>query len=200
MTDRELRKDIAKLGLPADAEIQCDTWPYGADKDSDMDTRKMIQCILYARAPHNHLESNQYSFPLPISPVVDIEMGKIIRIDTLATGGKEDGLRHNTAPENAMAHCVENEYHPDLLRAEPRKDLKPLLVVQPEGPSFTVQDETLVSWQKWQLRVGFNWREGLTIHNVRYNERKLFYRLSMSEMTVPYGGEYYSKCNCESEH
>jgi primary-amine oxidase len=191
LTDIGVRQAIAKLGLPANVEIQCDTWPYGADKHSKLDTPKLIQCILYARAPHNHPESNQYSFPIPISPVVDIATGKIIRIDTLATGGKEDGLKHSTAPENAMAHCVENEYHPDLIKGELRKDLKPLLLVQPEGPSFMVQDETLVSWQKWQIRVGFNWREGMTIHNVRYDGRKLFYRLSMSEMTVPYGGKHY---------
>lgn len=189
LTSVEVRQEIAKLGLSANVDIQCDPWPYGADKYSDEDTPKLIQCILYARAPHNHLESNQYSFPIPISPVVDIVRGKIIRIETLATGGKEDGLKHNTAPKNAMAHCVENEYHPDLFKDEPRKDLKPLVLVQPDGPSFTVQDETLISWQKWQFRIGFNWREGLTIHNVRYEGRKLFYRLSMSEMTVPYGGK-----------
>lgn len=30
-------------------------------------------------------------------------------------------------------------------------------------------------------------REGLTIHNVTYDGRDLFYRLSLSEMFVPYG-------------
>lgn len=40
-----------------------------------------------------------------------------------------------------------------------------------------------------RFRVGFNYREGLTIHDVRYDGRPLFYRLSVSEMTVPYGGE-----------
>jgi primary-amine oxidase len=189
LTDPGVRQEIAKLGLPADVEVQCDTWPYGSDKDSTMDTKKMLQCVLYARAPHNHLESNMYSFPIPISPVVDIETMMIIRIDTAATGGNADGLKHNTAPKDAMAHCVENEYHPDILSVKPRTGLKPLIVVQPEGVSFSVQDETLVSWQKWQLRVGFNWREGLTIHNVRYDGRKLFYRLSISEMTVPYAGK-----------
>lgn len=111
-------------------------------------------------------------------------------MDTLATGGEEDGLNHNTAPPEApFAHCVENEYHPDLIKVPVRESLKPLRVVQPEGPSFTVTDDNLVQWQKWRFRVGFNYREGMTIHDVRYNGRKMFYRLSMSEMTVPYGGE-----------
>jgi hypothetical protein len=38
-----------------------------------------------------------------------------------------------------------------------RDGLKPLDVLQPEGPSFTVEGN-LVKWQKWQLRVSFNFR------------------------------------------
>lgn len=87
-----------------------------------------------------------------------------------------------------MAHCVENEYLPELQETL-RQDVKPLRIVQPDGPSFTVEDESFVKWQKWSFRVGFNYREGMTIHNVRYDGRPVFYRLSMSEMTVPYGGE-----------
>lgn len=47
-----------------------------------------------------------------------------------------------------------------------RGGLKPLNVVQPEGPSFTV-DGNHVSWQKWDFRVSFNYREGLVLHNLR---------------------------------
>ncbi len=46
-----------------------------------------------------------------------------------------------------------------------RTGLKPLNVVQPEGPSFTV-DGNMVSWQKWSMRVSFNYREGLVLHTV----------------------------------
>ena len=38
-------------------------------------------------------------------------------------------------------------------------------MVQPEGPSFTVHGNE-VSWQKWNFRVSFNYREGLVLHNV----------------------------------
>lgn len=189
LTDPDVRKRIAQLGLPADAQIQCDTWPYGADKLSTAAFPRLIQAILYARAPHNHPESNQYSFPIPISPVIDMDQRRIIRVDELPTGGTAADDAHETPAASRMAHCVENEYHPDLQREKLRQDLKPLLVIQPQGASFKVQDETAISWQKWKFRLAFNWREGMTIHNVRYDGRKLFYRLSMSEMTVPYGGK-----------
>lgn len=160
---------------------------YGADKFSNIDTHKMLQVLLYARAPHNHPDSNHYSYPLPISPVFDIFEDKVIRIDDLATGGTEDGLAYNTAGEYPMAHCAENEYYPDLQADPPRTDVKPLNVVQPEGPSFSVSDGNSISWQKWRFRIGFNYREGMTVHDVRYDGRPVFYRLSVSEMTVPYG-------------
>jgi primary-amine oxidase len=189
LTDVEVLREVKKFQLPEGVTIQCDTWPFGTDLSSKEDDHKLLQAVLYARAPHNHPESNQYSFPIPISPVYDPYLKKVIRIDPCATGGKEDGLKFHTAePEVALKHLVENEYHSDLQKGNLRKDVKPLLIVQPEGPSFSVNDETRVSWQKWTFRVGFNWREGMTIHDVRYEGRKLFYRLSMSEMTVPYGG------------
>lgn len=59
-------------------------------------------------------------------------------------------------------------------------------MVQPDGPSFQI-DGQKVSWEKWQFRVGFNYREGMTLHDVRYDGRSLFYRLSLGEMFVPYG-------------
>jgi hypothetical protein len=162
------------------------SYRYGADRDSNEDTPKYIQALCYARAPHNHPDSNQYAYPLPFSPRYNINTGQVVSIDPLATGGTEDGLAYHTTPTNgSMAHLSPNEYYPDL-QSSLRQDLKPLQVVQPEGPSFIVTDGNLVQWQKWSFRIGFNYREGTTIHNVRYAGRKLFYRLSVSEMTVPY--------------
>lgn len=39
------------------------------------------------------------------------------------------------------------------------------LLVQPEGPSWEV-DGNHVKWQQWDMRVGFNYREGLVLHQV----------------------------------
>jgi primary-amine oxidase len=64
--------------------------------------------------------------------------------------------------------------------------LKPLVITQPEGPSFTV-DGHHIDWQGWQLRVGFNAREGLTLHTLSFLDRPVVYRASFAEMVVPYG-------------
>jgi primary-amine oxidase len=48
-----------------------------------------------------------------------------------------------------------------------------------------------MSWQGWKFVIGFNAREGLTLHHVRYEdkgrERSILYRASLTEMVVPYG-------------
>lgn len=188
LNNSKVLEAIKQLKLPEDVIVACDPWMYGADRDSSEDTPKYIQGLLYARAPNNHPDSNQYAYPLPFSPRLDLFAGEVVSIDPIATGGKEDGLAYYTAPEAPMAHLKPNEYYPDLLEESPRTDLKPLHVSQPEGPSFTVSGNR-VYWQKWSFCVGFNYREGATIHDVRFDGRPLFYRLSVSEMTVPYGGK-----------
>jgi primary-amine oxidase len=118
---------------------------------------------------------------------MDTYKREIIRIDKLATGGKEDGLAYGTGAKDIVQHCTSGEYAPELLDIPMRSDLKPINVLQPEGPSFTVSDESLIEWQKWRFRVSFTPRECAVIHDVHYEGRSVLYRLSLSEMTVPYG-------------
>jgi Cu2+-containing amine oxidase len=48
-----------------------------------------------------------------------------------------------------------------------------------------------VHWSKWHIRIGFNAREGLVLHNVGYEDagrlRPVLHRASLAEMAVPYG-------------
>lgn len=136
------------------------------------------------RDPKNthEADSNHYALPLPISPVISTETMKVIRIDMLPTG------KDNTVSElKPWKVHPPNEYISEYQNL--RADLKPLQVVQPEGASFTVSEQgtsNVVEWQKWQFRVGFNQREGMVLYNVRYDGRNLFYRLSLSDMNIPY--------------
>lgn len=70
---------------------------------------------------------------------------------------------------------------------ECRKDLKPIVITQPDGPAWTVSDRNTVNWQKWTMQVGFNSREGLTLHGIMYENRPILHKFSMCEMVVPYG-------------
>lgn len=66
-----------------------------------------------------------------------------------------------------------------------RETLKPIEITQPEGPSFTVEGGHL-RWENWDLRIGFNEREGLTLHQIGFDGRPIVYRASIAEMVVPY--------------
>jgi hypothetical protein len=61
----------------------------------------------------------------------------------------------------------------------------------PREPTGKQQVEgNLVKWQKWEFRVGFNYREGLVLHQVGFEDqgrvRPVVHRLSLVEMSVPY--------------
>jgi primary-amine oxidase len=66
-----------------------------------------------------------------------------------------------------------------------RTTLRPIEIRQPEGPSFTVDGDE-VSWEGWRFRIGFDAREGLTLHQISLHGRPVIYRASVAEMVVPY--------------
>ncbi|MFT4305307.1 MAG: primary-amine oxidase [Microbacterium sp.] len=71
------------------------------------------------------------------------------------------------------------------LQGPPLAGLKPIVITQPEGASFVVEGEH-ISWGEWDLRIGFDAREGLVIRQLGFAGRPVMYRGSISEMVVPY--------------
>ena len=71
-----------------------------------------------------------------------------------------------------------------------RAPVKPLIVEQPDGASFTLRGHE-VRWQNWRFRYALHPREGLVLYTVRYEDqgrlRPILYRASVSEIFVPYG-------------
>lgn len=126
-----------------------------------------------------HMDDSQYSFPLDFCPIFDAEKQKIIHID----------IPDIRRPVNKAAP---NNYHPASIEKEGgyRKDITPINITQPSGVSFKVSGREL-NWQNWNFHVGFNYKEGIVLNNITYNDkgtvRPVFYRLSLAEMVVPYG-------------
>jgi primary-amine oxidase len=178
-THPKVLEEIAKLKLPPNAKVLNDPWAYGTDDAEER--RRLFQCYMYIVLTEDP-EANHYSLPAPFAPVFDAHTLELVRIDRLPLG--EDSSTSSTAPwdpvepvEYSAATLGENYF---------RTDLKPLQVLQPEGSSFNVSGRN-VKWQKWSFQLGWNQREGPVLHNVTYDGRSLFYRVAMSEMTVPYG-------------
>ncbi|GKT94594.1 copper amine oxidase [Colletotrichum tofieldiae] len=155
--------------------------------DSKDENRRYFQALVFAVDTRTeNPDANFYSYPLPLIPVVDWVKQEVVRVDELATGGGNDSYHTKIPKQGIIDHCRPSEYVPELLKTGLRSDLKELNVVQPNGPSFSVKDESLVEWQKWRMRVSFNPREGAVLHDVLYDGRSILYRLSISDMTVPY--------------
>ncbi|KKZ62943.1 primary-amine oxidase [[Emmonsia] crescens] len=187
MTSPLFQEAASQFKLPEGFVIEIDPWPYGGLDHGEPSVRYMQGLCFAKDTQKGDPNTNHYGYPIPLIPVMDFHKREIIRVDKLATGGTGDGLAYDTNSPNILDHTRPSEYVPELLDVKLRTDVKPLNVLQPEGPSFQVSNDSLVEWQKWRFRVGFNPREGATIHDVHYDGRSVLYRLSMSEMTVPYG-------------
>ena len=97
--------------------------------------------------------------------------------------------------ERRVLHLIDQELLPipheegnfdDPAQVGPvRTSLRPIEISQPEGPSFTVDGDE-VAWEGWRLRIGFDAREGLTLHQLSLQDRSVIYRASIAEMMVPY--------------
>ena len=157
-----------------------DPWAYGTDDTAER--RRLFQCYVYIIL-NNDPEANHYSLPAPFSPVFDATSMELQWIDYLPMG-PENEADHDVQPWNPVSAV---EYSARVLGQDYfRKDLKPLQVIQPQGPSFHV-DGRQVSWQKWKFTLGWTLREGPVLQNMTFDGRSTFYRVSLSEMTVPYG-------------
>ena len=152
--------------------VMVDIWSagnYGHDEDQ---TRRLARPLCFLRSDPGE---NGYAHPIEgIRPVVDLNTMQVIRVE-----------EYGQWPLPPLpAH-----YAADRVPAF-RNDIKPLAITQPEGPGFQLEGYQ-ISWQNWQFVIGFNAREGLTIHHLRYLDRgrirPVLYRASLTEMVVPYG-------------
>ncbi|UQC79390.1 copper amine oxidase [Colletotrichum lupini] len=181
LADENIQREISALKLPEGATVVVEPWAYATDGMKDMKDR-WTMAWFYMRLSDNP-DANYYAYPLDICAEVSnsLEVVKIYRLPS----GEQDKLSDEGKEFDRRKIHSNSEYHPDFVQ-ERRTTTKPYHVSQPEGPSFSIE-ENHVSWEKWTLRVGFNYREGMTLHDIRFEGRSLFHRLSLAEMFVPHG-------------
>lgn len=152
--------------------VMVDIWSagnYGSEEDN---SQRLARPLCFMRSDAT---DNGYVRPIEgIRPVVDLNKMEVIRVEEYGEWPLPPGQCNYAA--NRVPHQ--------------RQGIKPLEIQQPEGPSFSVNGHQ-VSWQNWNFVIGFNAREGLTIHHLRYRDsdedRSILYRGSLTEMVVPYG-------------
>ncbi|XP_031092872.1 uncharacterized protein LOC115997457 isoform X2 [Ipomoea triloba] len=160
--------------------VMVDPWCVGYHSEADSPRRRLAKPIVFCKTKSNCPMENGYARPVEgIFILVDVQRMEIIEFEDckLVPLPPPDPFRNYTSGET--------------WGGVDRNDVKPLHIIQPEGPSFHVNGN-YVEWQKWSFRIGFTPREGLVIHCVAYldgsrGRRPIAHRLSFVEIVVPYG-------------
>jgi len=134
---------------------------------------RMIRVLAFLR---NHPTDSYWAHPIGgLVAHVDLQSERVVRL---------------VETELAFVPETSGDYLDPEVRGPERTTLKPISISQPEGVSFTLEDGVL-SWENWSVRLGFNGREGLTLHQLAFRDRgvdrPILYRGSVSEMVVNYG-------------
>jgi primary-amine oxidase len=173
LASEEFKMALKKhYGVTDTSLVMVDIWSagnYGSEEDR---TRRLARPLCFLRSDP---ADNGYSRPIEgIRPVVDLNLMQVIRIEEY---GKWP------LPPNHQNYSIKKV-------TNHRTDIRPLVIAQPEGPSFSLEGSR-ITWQNWDFIIGFNAREGLTLHHVCYSDkgrnRPILYRGSLTEMVVPYG-------------
>jgi primary-amine oxidase len=164
---------LAERGITDMSLVLVEVWTFGEPlMPSRWRHRRLGWCdIWYRQTP----DGNPYAHPVSgLKLVVDMNTLELLELENDHDYGQP---------------AVDGEYVPGPRTGEQRTGLKPLNITQPEGVSFTVTG-TELRWQNWTMRLGFNYREGPVIYQLRYDdhgrERDIAYRMSLAEMVVPY--------------
>jgi primary-amine oxidase len=160
-----------QYGISDTKLVMVDVWSAGYYGEAAERGKRLARPLCFVRSDPT---DNGYARPIEgIRPVVDLNTMKVIRVEEYGSWPLPPGSC------NYAADRVPNQ----------RSDIKPLAITQQEGPGFKLEGNAL-TWQNWSLVIGFNAREGLTLHHVRYRDkgrdRSILYRASLTEMVVPY--------------
>jgi primary-amine oxidase len=165
---------LARRGVTDMSLVLTDVWAYGAALvPARYAGVRLGWADVWVRASR---DGNPYAHHITgLHPVVDLNRMELLELEDNWPGG---GPR----PE------VMGEYLSKLIPM-PLREVRPLHVRQADGVSFTL-DGRLLRWQNWELRLGFNYREGLVLHTVGFRDagrlRPIAHRMSFAEMIVPY--------------
>ncbi|MFD2658396.1 primary-amine oxidase [Gracilibacillus thailandensis] len=170
--DPEMQEAFRKRGIEDFDLVMCDPWSAGNFGLEEEEGKRIARTICWLKTDKY---DNGYARPISgLHAFVDLHKMEVIKV-----------VDHDIIPLPAN----DGKYTAESIE-KLRDDIKPLEIIQPEGPSFTINGHE-IEWQKWKIRFGFNPREGLVLHTVSYNdegeERPILYRASLSEMVVPYG-------------
>ena len=166
-SDPDFIAACARRGVTDMTMVCVDPWSAGNFGVPGEEGRHLSHTFCWLRLRENE---NFYAHPIGgLNAVVDIKTLKVLRVDD-----------YGVVPIPMAEINYEARFRDSF-----RPPLKPLDIVQPDGPSFAL-DGGVLTWDKWSFVVGFNAREAVTLHDIRFDGRRILHRASLVEMVVPY--------------
>jgi primary-amine oxidase len=169
--DPRIRDGLERRGIHSPEQVLVEPWGIGTFTASEDGERRVVWTLLFYR---EQPDDNPYAKPIHgLHAVVDLDDMTVMRVEDLGVV---------PLPPGSGAYAAD--------RVGPlRGDLKPLEIVQPQGPSFEIRGWE-VRWQRWRFRLGFTAREGLVLHTIGYEDqgrvRPVIWRASVAELFIPY--------------
>ncbi len=164
---------MARRGLTDVTKIRTCPLTAGAFGREDEQRRRMVRVLAFVQA-----DEHDYAWSHPVDGVAayfDLIERRVFEV-----------IDEFDAPVPAES----GDYDDPAVHGPLRTDLRRIDITQPDGPSFTLTGHHL-TWQNWSMRIGFDAREGLTLHEISLADgeraRPVMYRASIPEMVVPYG-------------
>jgi primary-amine oxidase len=170
--DPDWQAAMRKRGITDFARVQVDPWATGNFRVPWEEGRRVVRAMsLWRDTP----DDNGYAHPIEnVTAFVDLNERRVIRLeDHGVVPVPTDPGRYDAASNRPW-----------------REPLKPLEIVQAEGPSFTL-DGNAISWDCWRLAATMHPVDGIVLHDVAWVDngtvRPIMKRASLAEMIVPYG-------------
>jgi primary-amine oxidase len=163
---------MARRGVTDFETVQVDAWPAGHFGPAEETGQRLCRAVAFIKPRPG---DSEWAHPVDgVIALVDLNTLEVLRVDD-----------HGVVPIPPESGNF------DAASAAPlRDDIAALEITQPDGPGFTLEGR-VISWQRWQVHVGFTPREGLVLNRLGYHDggrlRSIMHRASLSEMVVPYG-------------
>lgn len=170
MKDPRVRAAFARRGITDLTHVGCGPANHGYFDAPEERNRRVLH--LTCGDDRNRFSGYGESFD-GLVIVADLTDGKILRV-------LDTGAQPRTGPIGD---------HDAEAIGPTRATSNPVFMVQPLGPSFTVQGNQ-VSWQNWNFHFRVDPRRGIVLSMVKYTDggtpRSIMYQGSLSELFVPY--------------
>lgn len=170
--DVRWQKAMRRRGFADLGDVFLDIWGPGLLRGEERQPgQRLVRAVSYKKKD----SKNVYSRPIDgIVVTIDLSNMKVASVwdieePPVAAGSKELGKDQQPLLDPPLA---------------------PIETKMPTGPSYKVSGQE-VSWHRWKFRFSMDPLQGLQLFHVRYRdmekERSIIYKISLSEMLVPYG-------------